>query len=245
MRFGRVLVSSAAAILMFATNSYAAVINGSFETGGPAANNATTVGIGDNATIFGWTVINNDGSTTNNGHNVLYIGNGGFGISTPFGVDFLDLTGTSDVAPFDGVSQAVATTLGQKYNLSFYLGVNAAGGNNGGTGGTFGPPISVDVSAGTISQLFLDAGTSGTKTSLNSLWTPYNLSFTATSTTTNLSFVGETGVQFVGLDNVSLDPVSGVPEPSTWLMMLLGFGSLGYFAYRRSIEGRATPTLAA
>lgn len=34
------------------------------------------------------------------------------------------------------------------------------------------------------------------------------------------------------LDNVAL--VTGVPEPSTWAMMLLGFGGLGALLYRRS-----------
>ena len=29
-------------------------------------------------------------------------------------------------------------------------------------------------------------------------------------------------------------PVGGVPEPSTWAMMLLGFGGLGFAGYRRS-----------
>lgn len=28
-------------------------------------------------------------------------------------------------------------------------------------------------------------------------------------------------------------PVAAVPEPSTWAMMLLGFGGLGFMTYRR------------
>jgi hypothetical protein len=35
---------------------------------------------------------------------------------------------------------------------------------------------------------------------------------------------------------------SSVPEPSTWAMMMLGFASLGYAAFRRSSKTR---TLAA
>jgi hypothetical protein len=31
---------------------------------------------------------------------------------------------------------------------------------------------------------------------------------------------------------------SGVPEPSTWAMMMLGFAGLGYVAYRRAREPR-------
>lgn len=30
-----------------------------------------------------------------------------------------------------------------------------------------------------------------------------------------------------------LDATSAVPEPSTWAMMMLGFASLGFMAYRR------------
>ncbi len=32
-------------------------------------------------------------------------------------------------------------------------------------------------------------------------------------------------------DNVA---VGGVPEPSTWMMLMLGFGGLGYAGYRRA-----------
>jgi len=32
---------------------------------------------------------------------------------------------------------------------------------------------------------------------------------------------------------------SGVPEPSTWAMMVLGFAGLGYAAFRRSAKGQA------
>jgi hypothetical protein len=37
----------------------------------------------------------------------------------------------------------------------------------------------------------------------------------------------------IGADYTSFVAVSGVPEPSTWAMMLLGFAGLGFLAYRR------------
>jgi PEP-CTERM motif len=37
----------------------------------------------------------------------------------------------------------------------------------------------------------------------------------------------------------SLTQVSGVPEPSTWAMMILGFCGLGFIAYRRKQNGAA------
>jgi hypothetical protein len=39
--------------------------------------------------------------------------------------------------------------------------------------------------------------------------------------------------------------VSGVPEPSTWAMMILGFAGVGFMAYRRRNQRRSTPCLGA
>jgi len=33
--------------------------------------------------------------------------------------------------------------------------------------------------------------------------------------------------------------VGGVPEPTTWAMMLLGFAGVGFMAYRRRNQGAA------
>ncbi len=49
---------------------------------------------------------------------------------------------------------------------------------------------------------------------------------------------GESGfgrAPYFGIDGVNLvqQQVNGVPEPSTWAMMLLGFAGVGYGAYRR------------
>ena len=62
--------------------------------------------------------------------------------------------------------------------------------------------------------------------------------------------VGFEGYQFV-LDNVKISPVPkastdfaslrGVPEPSTWALMLLGFAGLGFVAYTRSKKDRLAP----
>ena len=42
------------------------------------------------------------------------------------------------------------------------------------------------------------------------------------------------GKSVIALDNATLPPVTpGVPEPSTWAMMLLGFAGVGYLTYRR------------
>ena len=81
--------------------------------------------------------------------------------------------------------------------------------------------------------------TSG-KSLSNMGWTPVSFEFTATgptatltfeSTTTGLSGNGDYPTAFgPALDNVT---VTAVPEPSTWVMMLLGFVGVGFVAYRR------------
>ena len=45
----------------------------------------------------------------------------------------------------------------------------------------------------------------------------------------------------VAVGNSPLSMTAGVPEPSTWAMMVLGFAGLGYMAYRR----RSKPALMA
>ena len=42
------------------------------------------------------------------------------------------------------------------------------------------------------------------------------------------------------LDNVSI--ASAVPEPSTWMMMVLGFAGVGFAAYRRRNNGALRAT---
>ena len=60
---------------------------------------------------------------------------------------------------------------------------------------------------------------------------------------------GGNGDHFV-LDNLTTMPItapstdlqssfSGVPEPSTWALMLLGFAGLGYAGFRKAQSGRA------
>ncbi len=64
----------------------------------------------------------------------------------------------------------------------------------------------------------------------------YLATFTLASTTTLNFFV----LDYYGPDNaggVSLNIAGGVPEPSTWAMMILGFAGVGFVAYRRRRVG--------
>jgi hypothetical protein len=55
------------------------------------------------------------------------------------------------------------------------------------------------------------------------------------SNVTSFSIRGEfiNGPEAEGLDNVGLAAANGAPEASTWLMALLGFGTVGFVASRR------------
>lgn len=75
----------------------------------------------------------------------------------------------------------------------------------------------------------------------------YTLGFTAASAGVAFAFVQAQGGDNIGpiLDNVSLatsSPTGAIPEPSTWALMLVGFGSLGAMLRRRRA---ATPEAAA
>ena len=211
--------------------SAASIANGGFESGAnaPLASNSVNFAIGSTA-IDGWIVVNNDGSVTNNGHNVSWDGNGAFGITTPFGTDFLDLTGLTDTKPFDGVSQTISTVAGQAYVLTFDVG---AGHNDA----EFVSPVSVQASAGAASATFTYAGAAGT-VSNRVIWGDETLNFTAAAAATTITIVAETGVNFVGLDNVAVNlaapaPVA-VPEPISIAMLGTGLAGLCLVGRRRA-----------
>lgn len=114
-------------------------------------------------------------------------------------------------------------TLFAGFNFSGLLSGNSfSGGGFGAGGGAF---------AGLTTFSFSDV------LSANDDYALYTVGFTAASSGTLFAFINAAGGDNVGpiLDNVTLD-ITGrgaVPEPTTWAMMLLGFGGLGAVLRRR------------
>jgi len=63
------------------------------------------------------------------------------------------------------------------------------------------------------------------------IWTQYVFTTAATGNDTfTVGFRNDNS--FDGLDNFSVSSISAVPEPATWILLLLGFATLGRFRYR-------------
>lgn len=189
--------------------------NGSFESGAFVNEGNDTMSLAPGSmTITGWTVITD---TT------AWIGpTNPFGLSASNGSFFLDLTNYQAGAPFAGVTQVISTTPGATYALSFDLG-----------GSTFwGRPDAITASAAGRSVTFTTPST-GT----NNDWYPESMQFVATSTSTTIQLQGSAGINYIGLDNASVDLVSApIPEPDTWVFAIVGLAAAVAFARRRSRE---------
>ena len=116
----------------------------------------------------------------------------------------LDLVGYGSTG---AIGQSISTIAGQKYNVSFDYSSN--------------PGISDPTAIVTFNGTTLGSVTGGTG------WQAFNGVFTGTGSPDTFAlsetFGGNNGGVF--LDNIS---ISAVPEPSTWAMLLLGFGAIGW-----------------
>jgi Protein of unknown function (DUF642)/PEP-CTERM motif len=188
--------------------------NGSFESGGFVNQGNDTMSLAAGSTVItGWTVVTD---TT------AWIGAASpWNLNASDGSFFLDLTNYQAGAPFAGMSQTIATTPGATYSLSFDLGSSSQ----------WGPlPDSITASAAGTSQTFFSP-TSGID-----VWTNASMQFVAASASTTVLLQGASGFNYIGLDNVDVEFVSGpgpgsVPEPTT--LALLGLGLAGLLATSR------------
>ena len=139
----------------------------------------------------GWTVI---GGTAVGNDGVAWLSNANsYGLTAETGSYFVSLAGYRDNAPYFGVSQTVATTVGQTYALTFYLGVDNSSVYYTG-------PIGVSVTAGPATQTIENVSPTGT----GNQWVEETVDFTASSASSTISIQGVQGYDYIGLDNISL-----------------------------------------
>ena len=183
--------------------------NGSFELGAFVNQGNDTMSLAPGSTVItGWTVVTD---TT------AWIGAANpFGLTASDGSFFLDLTNYQAGPPFAGMSQTIATIPGGTYSLSFDLGSSTF----------WGRPDSITASAAGTLQTFTAPTTGG-----NDDWQSVLMEFVASSTTTTVLLQGASGFNYIGLDNVDVEFVSGpgpipIPEPTTLALLGLGLASL-------------------
>ena len=245
-----ILLSLAAmsAGLLFAGAASAAgpnlAVNGSFETNGGNGQ------VNSNTSIADWSVPALNGSyvfvyapgtadtTGANGEygNVSIYGPGngnmnGLPATSPDGGFFI----ASDPAFQNGaISQTITgLTVGKQYTVSF----DWAGAQQVNFGGPTTEGWQVSFGGATQSTATLDNADHGFTG-----WQKANLTFTADGASDMLSFLATGGPNsgvppFALLDGVS---VTGVPEPATWAVMLVGFGGLGAAIRSRRKQAAAT-----
>jgi len=210
----------AVAALMASSAHANLIANGSLESGAFVNQGSDTMSLLAGSTVItGWTVVTD---TT------AWIGaTNPFGLSASDGSFFLDLTNYQPGAPFAGMSQTIATTVGATYSLSFDLGSSTF----------WGRPDSITASAASTSQTFTAPLTGG-----NNDWQSVSMLFLATSASTTVLLQGASGINYIGLDNVDVEFVSGpgpgpgpgrVPEPTTLALLGLGLAGLGASRRRR------------
>jgi hypothetical protein len=210
---------AAFAAFAFASGTHAAVIvNGSFES--PLVTAGTFDTFGNASTgITGWVVVGFDASVI-----------GGPSLAPPMnfqaqhGSQFLDLTGPGTNYSGNGVSQSIATSIGQAYALSFYVG--------SGTDFTTFTASTVDLSINGGARVgFTNPSTPTTELD----WMQFSVSFSATSPITEITFFNGSGSgnHLSALDNVT---ITAIPEPSAFALVV-GAVSLGGTLVRRRKKG--------
>ncbi len=191
----------------------ATIVNGSFEQGA-APGGFTQVGTGG-SNITGWTVASGS---------VDYIGNYW---QAADGSRSVDLAGGQPGI----IQQVLSTVIGQVYAVSFFIARNPDRPETPRNG------FVTWTGAGNQSFSFNNANT----TRSNMGWEQRTVQFTATSASTTLGFGADPatsqGAFGPALDNVT---IAAVPEPSTWLMLLAGFGLVGGVMRRRKEAGTAS-----
>jgi hypothetical protein len=133
----------------------------------------------------------------------------------------VDITGGGNTLD-GGVSQTIATTTGNPFSMSFWVGKQDNRANG------YGGPSAIQVFINGVSQGVFSNNNS-TNNQVN--WEQFVLNFNAPSSSTTILFQNATGATngYAGLDNVNLVSLAS-PEPSTLVLIA---GAVGLLALRR------------
>jgi len=187
------------------------LLNGDFEGG---VHSSTINGFTNNLVPNDWTP--NDAFDFRSGFNQV-VANGVFGSNVL-------QTGNLETDPTPVLSQTFSTTVGATYTVTFQA-------YDGGSGQ--GDPLAfLTVAVGAHSVTFDQSVASITTGSFT---------FVGAGSDT-IAISAKTNPSFWYIDNLDVEfkSVAAVPEPSTWLMMLVGFAGLGFAAYRRKSKPALT-----
>ncbi|NRR34298.1 DUF642 domain-containing protein [Oxalobacteraceae bacterium] len=187
--------------------------NGSFETPSIAGTSYVLYGQGSTA-ITGWTVVGDDTQLTRAEF-----------LAASEGSQWIDLTGIYGYNK--GLrSDAVATTVGQRYTLSFDIGDYYVPGFQTATIG-----VSINNGSQTLFTNIYEAGVMD--------WKRQTLSWVADSSSASITFLGAENGSLsnnagIGLDNVVFTQAPAVPEPATYGMLLGGLAMVGALMRRKN-----------
>ena len=204
------------------------ITNGSFESPLVPAGGWTDYASGSTA-IPGWTVVGAAGG-------VSIVSGTDVQLCCAFpaedGAQYLDLTGDGTNA-VEGVEQTFSTTIGTNYTLTFWVG------NVDNPSAGFGTASTVNVKLGGLNGTLLDSVTNSVNNSTTQTWQMFTTSFTASGSTTAVDFLnGDPGNDNTnGLDNVSINSTSAVPEPSSVALLGSALGVLAFWSRKRTYRG--------
>jgi len=166
------------------------LINGSFEQPAAPLGSYTTYANGE--TFSGWTVMGATGNVAP--VNASFVS--GFAFTAEDGQQSLDITGTTD-GTATGVQQAVTTTAGHTYCLSFWVG------NVYNPGGTYGVDSTINV---LVDGKMVAVATNEDQADTELSWEPFTATVVAAGASTTIAFINgdPPGDASNFLDNVSL-----------------------------------------
>lgn len=193
--------------------------NGSFEAVGITASD-TCQGVPFCIRSFsstpGWTQIGNGVDLIHNN----YTQGPAVLVDASDGVQFLDM---NQAGALGGIEQIVSASSGMLYQLdldSVAWATNAIGGTLGYA--VFDPSSSAILASGSFTD------------SIGGTWITRSLQATAISSQIGVRIQGLAATQAgMGLDNVALNAVTPVPEPTPMLMMFTGLGLMGLTVWRK------------